>query len=49
MAELAGKISALEAEIEGYNAGFAGCAPEERQMYAGLINSRTATLTALIN
>ena len=49
MAELNnGKIAALEAEIEGYKAKLANCAPDKEEMWLSAITSRSATLNLLL-
>jgi len=48
MAELNNKIAALEAEIDGYKAKLASCAPEKVDIWAGLISSTRATLNLLL-
>jgi len=48
MADLNGKIAALEAEIEGYKAKLANCAPDKEEMWMSAITSTRATLNLLL-
>jgi len=43
-----GKIAAIEAEIEGYKAKLANCAPDKEEMWLSAITSRSATLNLLL-